>query len=120
MKKLYSALIALAAGLIALVVIDIFFIQAFALLGYAFGNETQIHFDKFFWYGYKILSIFAVTLAIYFTFKNERWRGNIKLIYTIGIGALVAMFIFLNTSHHFFNGPGDLLLNWNYLKNYTP
>jgi hypothetical protein len=135
MKKLYLGLIALDAGFVALITTIIVLAILDMLVGIIFGNATQVHIDRYFWYSLKVLSIGAFAFTTYSTFKyldkhNARvadknavktlLKNHKKLIYSLVFLTVAIILLFNLNAHNIFSGLSNLLFHWDYFEGYTP
>jgi heme O synthase-like polyprenyltransferase len=135
MKKLSLGLIALDAGFVALMTTVIVLTIFDMLVGMIFGNTTQVHIDRYFWYSLKVLSIGAFAFTTYSTFKhldkrNARvadknavktlLKNHKKLIYSLVLSTIAIILLFNLNAHNIINGLSKLLFHWDYFEGYTP
>ena len=135
MKKFYLSLIALDAGFVALMTTVIVLAIFDILVGVIFGNATQVHIDRYFWYSLKVLSIAAFAFITYSTFnyldkRNARvanknliktlLKNHKKLIYSLVLSTIAIVLLFNLNSHNIISGLSNLLFHWDYLEGYTP
>ena len=135
MKKLYLGLIALDAGFVALMTTVIVLTIFDMLVGMIFGNTTQVHIDRYFWYSLKVLSIGAFAFTAHSTFKyldkrNARvadknavktlLKNHKKLIYSLVLSTIAIILLFNLNTHNIFSGLSKLFFHWDYFEGYTP